>query len=183
MIQVDAVVNHGDLAAVTIEIRGDLLGPTGAHSDDAGGTAISRVNHAPREPVHGMALGEGAGREQMIGPQVRYIEDVRAAFDEREQHAGDTRKDGLGFDEHDVGPGNAQAEQHSAAHERDLAQQLATDPRAGRGFEPGLNHPDSVQIGHDHGLAVIAAVDQTLRIMRKTGEDGNLVTPLLQFPG
>ena len=145
--------------------------------------AIGRVNHAPREPVHGMPFREGAGREQMIGPQVRYIEDVRGAFRQRKKDTGNTGKNGLGFDEHDVGPGYSQAEQQSAAHERDLAQQLATDPRADRSFEPGLNHPDSFQIGHHHGLAAIVAMDETLRIMGQAGEDGDLVAAPVQFLG
>ena len=130
-----------------------------------------------------MPFREGAGREQMIGPQVRYIEDVRSAFRRRKKDTGNTGKNGLGFDEHDVGPGYSQAEQQSAAHERDLAQQLATDPRAGRSFEPGLNHPDSFQIGHDHGLAAVVAMDETLRIMGQAGEDGDLVAAPVQFLG
>ena len=89
----------------------------------------------------------------------------------------------MGLDEHHVRSGNAQAEQQRAAHERELAQQLTTDPRTGRGFEPGLNHPDPFQIRHDHGLAVVPTMDEALRIMRQTGEDGDLVTVLMQFLG
>jgi hypothetical protein len=130
-----------------------------------------------------MGVGERADREQMIRPEVRYVEDVRTALEEGEEHAGNAGKDRLRLDQDNVRAGNPQTEQQRAGHERELARQLAADAGTGSGQDPGLHHPDAVELGGHHRPAAMAGMNAPLRVVRQAGQNCDLVAPLTQSPG